>query len=81
MGSHDIHTREEFLGLRQNLFEVTGGREGLPGVPLLPMGVEVSTEDDPTVLVGDKEVLDIKTSLEKKINSRAFKRQVSAGAA
>ena len=79
--THDIHTREEFQGLRQNLLEVTGGREGLPGVPLLPMGVEVSTEDDPTVLIGDKEVLDNKTSLEKKINSRAFKRQVSAGAA
>ena len=40
LGSDDIHAREEFQF--QDLLEVTGDREGLPEVPLLPMHVDVS---------------------------------------
>ena len=80
--THDIHTKEEFSGLRQELLQVTGGREGIPGVPLLPMpsimDAEVAAKEKEAVLSCDK---DLSTPLEKRINMRAFKRQVSAGGA
>ena len=79
--THDIHTKEEFSDLRQELLKATGGREGIPGVPLLPMEVEVVAKERDAILSSGKEIPDITTPLEKKISMRAFKRQVSAGGA
>ena len=67
--THEIHTKEEFSGLRQELLKVTGGRETIPGVLVLPIQEEVVAEVKET------------TPLEKRINTRTFQRQVSAGGA
>ena len=64
--THDIHTKEEFSGLMQELLKVTGGREAIPGVLVLPIDAEVMVEE--------KEP----TPLGKRINTRMLQRQVSA---
>ena len=79
--THDIHTKEEFSGLRQALLEVTGGRENIPGVLLLPIDAEVVAKEKDAVLSCSKEIADITTPMQKRTNMRAFQRQVSAGGA
>ena len=60
---------------------MTGGRENIPGVLLLPIDAEVVAKEKDAVLSCDKEIADISTPLGRKINLSAFKRQASAGAA
>ena len=67
--SHEIHTKDEFSGMRRELLKVTGGRETIPGVLVLPIQEEVVAEE--------KEP----TPLGKRINTRVLQRQVSAGGA
>ena len=77
--THDIHTKEEFSDLRKELLQVTRGREGSPGVLLLPMEVDVVGKEK--VVIDDKKIPEAGTELEKKRMARMFKRQVSAGGA
>ena len=53
--SHEIHTEEEFSSLRRELLKVTGGRENIPGVLLLPM--EGVAKEKDAVLSSDKQTL------------------------
>lgn len=78
--THDIHTKEEFNSLRQELLQVTKGRENLPGVLLLPMSAGVVAKEKDIVVSGDKKTPGASTQ-SKKTMVRSFKRQVSAGGA
>ena len=80
--AHEIHTKEEFSGLRQELLAISGGRETLPGVPLLPINPEEVAE----ALVSDRELPDTPKTLDETTKAgnsmtRPFRRQISAGTA
>ena len=79
--THDIHTKEEFSGLRQELLKVTGGRENIPGVVLLPIDAEVVAKEKASDLGCAQAIPQPLEPLEKRMNMRAFQRQVSAGGA
>ena len=78
--THDIHTKEEFNSLRQELLQVTKGRENPPGVLLLPMSADVVAEEKDIVVSGDGKTPGASTQ-SKKTMVRSFRRQVSAGGA
>jgi len=74
--THDIHTMPEFLNLRQDLVQAAGGREVIPGVPLLPLPpLELGTdgERNKTEVVEKEMVTDNKQKMEKIIVSEKQK--------
>jgi cytochrome P450 len=83
--THDIHTKQQFADLRQELTAAAGGREVIPGVPLLPMELEEEQEVK-KVLSSKSSAAEKKPSPEsftgeevKTVTARALLRQTSAG--